>query len=136
MLIIGSLCIIFSMTLSTLFVTGKTLKRRYLYIYHLHNLIVIISGHRSHLSFESHRRLRILFLRRGILLPDLAYAASSCTPSCLILIFVLLQVEIGIFLQVIIGLLINIRWAIGWKLTDVYASLVAVPTIKLIFCHY
>jgi hypothetical protein len=91
---------------------------------------IATSPYRSLDSIWEH--ILVLLLVR-VLLPDLASATVEATLSGLL---VFLLSEVCILLQIFIGLFVDLWRAIGRKLGNVNANLVAIPPIQLILCHY
>ena len=73
----------------------------------------------------------VLLLVR-VLLSNLASATVEAALSGLL---VLLLSEVCILLQVFVGLFVDLWRAVGREGGDVYANLVAIPPIQLIFGH-
>lgn len=106
-------------------------------------LFLLISGRRHFLTIK--KRVFLLFWFLFTYLPNSAFLivcprSTSFTISsvriCILFVLTFNTIKSGIFLQVFIGVLVNVRGAIRWKISYIYANLVREPSIQFIFSHY
>jgi hypothetical protein len=99
----------------------------------LHDFVFIFGVSASPCSsLDSIREHILVLLLVRVLLSNLASASVEAALSSLL---VLLLSEVCILLQVFVCLFVDLGRAVGRELGDIYAHLVAIPPIQLIFGH-